>query len=1141
MSCVSKSLAPAALLTASAQAFVAPTGLRQEAALRGAAAAEVPPAGLLQEAALRGAAVEAAKPSSFSAASVAATGAVGALAVAVCRIGKRRRAARAQRRAQEAPRSVSPSALYTSLLERSGKAGKSLAGLPPSLPMPLLSTWTAVPVFSSLAAVFTPSRVQLARVLAGALGVLFGTVAGAFLERSKKEAARCAIVKLLAEKLQTGTSAEQLRTLVEAERRRFGVPVNSQASESWEDSQLGGVYEALLNALLEGPEHDPQDLPLLKKLKAALDLDGTVIGNAHRHAAQLLVSKGYSGMEEGSLRHATDKLLFLSQCAFADEDTEEASAYEMGRVRQVLRISDKDARQRINAVSTALYRQNLSAVVDKVDSQTGEALQRASAAFGLDEDETAGMNAETYRQIAARVLASGRLAPEGRSTLQSAQGVLQLGDRAATASFVAVASPILLKDVEAVANTLIEKGASTPSSELEEKTKHLTQRGEELGLRLSDSNEVIFEGLLTELRNLYNSACKDARINGPTKALATLDKILAFAAVGDQLLASLKAPPKEEGSEEIQVKSLTMPAETAPAKRLYSIFLERSLDKEASVDPKSCDELARILEIPEAEQEQTRVEVCQPRLRELFEKSIEASQAAGAEPLSRRKVEVNALIDQYRLPPDAVEETAIEVYKGCLMKVAGKVLKAAEKDALDEARGFLGLDEAGVRLLHLRAFAKTYEDSVDEAMGRSGIMAPEAKEALAQLQKRLGLADEDALKIFHATVEVRLRDMMSAVREAWEEATYTKEALVQINKERGKDIGDDPFSDGTGAELGIKDTPALEGVRGFKLMQELTKMANFYTSNGVKKEGDTLTPEEMYPVTIGKYVEDKTKEEMYGIYTWNAITCQDATSRESWDRAKPIVGGVLGLSPDNQTKVLVRMVSRWANGFIKMKIQDQGELSEDDISTLQNWVPTFFGIDKDITKTMVQAANKSMLQSKVLKLLNKPTVTPEDLQKLRDEVQTWELTLKKDLELTKPQLRSLFRIEVAAALEDPDLSDDQKQEALSESQEAFGLGDTEVVDELKDLMQSRCRGCLVNAVGDLLQGNEPQAIKEMQRLELLATFCENTGIKLRQEWDVAPAMRQQVLKVYSASPEKSQSGKAPNIRLLERTLGLVTA
>ena len=43
---------------------------------------------------------------------------------------------------------------------------------------------------------------------------------------------------------------------------------------------------------------------------------------------------------------------------------------------------------------------------------------------------------------------------------------------------------------------------------------------------------------------------------------------------------------------------------------------------------------------------------------------------------------------------------------------------------------------------------------------------------------------------------------------------------------------------------------------------------------------------------------------MFGIFAWNAITCQDTTSRERWTNAKPTVGGILGLSPKVQKKVV---------------------------------------------------------------------------------------------------------------------------------------------------------------------------------------------------------------------------------------------
>ncbi|CAE7705064.1 BIP8 [Symbiodinium pilosum] len=433
------------------------------------------------------------------------------------------------------------------------------------------------------------------------------------------------------------------------------------------------------------------------------------------------------------------------------------------------------------------------------------------------------------------------------------------------------------------------------------------------------------------------------------------------------------------------------------------------------------------------------------------------------------------------------------------------------------------------------------------AGGAGGVMSEEALEALRaleQLGERLGLQGSDTEKIFHGVVEERLKEMMIPVRDAWEEATYTKEALMQLNKERGKDLGDDPTADGTGAELGIKDSPPLEGVRGFKLMEELSKVADFYTRNKVLKEDavDPTSEDEdawaaAYPVQVGKWIEDKNKEEMYGIFVWNAITCQDTAARDKWNAAKTVVGGILGLSPKLQQKVLVRMVSRWCNMFIKSKVQEQGELKKDDVSMLTDWAPMFFGIEKDVTMDMVQAANKSLLQNKVLKILNKPSVTPEDLSKLRAEVEEWDLEVAKDLELSRPQLRSLFKVEVASVVEDPDLTDEQKVDGIEASREAFGLAEKEAMSEMQDLIKSRCRSCLVNASGDLLQENEAAAVDQMQRLELLAAFGLSAGVEFQDDWEVAPAMRQKLLKIYTSGSK----GRAPDTRMLERVLSLVHA
>merc|ERR1711972_1021569 len=93
----------------------------------------------------------------------------------------------------------------------------------------------------------------------------------------------------------------------------------------------------------------------------------------------------------------------------------------------------------------------------------------------------------------------------------------------------------------------------------------------------------------------------------------------------------------------------------------------------------------------------------------------------------------------------------------------------------------------------------------------------------------------------------------------------------------------------------------------------------------------------------------------------------------------------------------------------------------------------------------------------------------------------------------KPQLHSLFQVEVTAVLADASLSLEQKQEAVVASTINFGLGEEEAEEGLRQPLNQRCKGFLVNAVGDLLQGNEGHAVLQMQKFEQFAAFAANTA------------------------------------------------
>eukprot|EP00929_Paragymnodinium_shiwhaense_P116286 TRINITY_DN8569_c0_g1_i2.p1 TRINITY_DN8569_c0_g1~~TRINITY_DN8569_c0_g1_i2.p1 ORF type:complete len:1207 (-),score=439.76 TRINITY_DN8569_c0_g1_i2:499-4119(-) len=1059
-----------------------------------------------------------------------------------------------------APSTRAPDAgkIFEALWQNTASTGRVVADLPGFLPMGMLSAKTAVPVLTVAAAVACPSPTLVARAIAGGLGCIMGSATGSFLERAKTDASRSAILRILADNMQNATALEErerdpLRARIDQERRRFNAAADQAKGEAFEDSALQDIYYTLLSQLVDDPQMRGTDLPTLQRLKAVLALDGIVVGNAHKRAAQVLMLSR-AGSEDEELQRAVDKLLYLSDCAFSDDEPEESRLFEMARVRKALKIDAGAARRRITNYSRALYQQTLSEVVDKVDAHTAEVLVNASKVSGLGDEDAAEMNAATYREIAADLLQGGSLSEEGRNTLGRAREVLQLGERTATSSFVSVASPIFLQDVKTAATTLktaAKDGVKPTDAQVQEAVATLERRREELALPAAAADAVAAEGFMGELKSIYAMACKQVRREGADaedKAMETLDALLAFAPAADKVLAAVHTSGQSSSSHDEdaaaeQAFPLVYPADQNTTGRLYGVYLKRDLLGKAPASAVPSEEMVRLLDISEEDRVSARVEVCQPLLQKYFEDSIEKA-ASGKAPLGMAKLAMDSELKKYQLPAEAVEECAMAVYRKHVELKSGKIISDDEAQDIDAVRNFLNLAPADVRKVHLKAFGPVYKESVEEGIGRGNTMADETRQALEKLRERLGLSEEDAQRMFLAAIEDQVKDMMEEVVQAWEDATYSKEALAQVRKNRGQDLGDDPYSDGTGAMLGITEDVPLEGVRGFKFMVEATKVADFYCGNKVFDESKEPGDADAYPVTVGKFLEDKIKEEMYGIYAWNALTCQEAGTRETWSASKAHVGGILGLEAAKQQKVMARMVSRWSNMFIKQKMSEQGELSDTDVSTLTEWAPTFFGIDEKLTKDMVKGATQGMLLSKAMVLVNSPTVALADIIRVREDCKKFGVSLEKDLELTKPQLRSLFRVQVSSALEDPSFDLGKKREAVTLGRGDFGLAYDESQEELQELLKHRTKGCLVNAAGDKLQGNSEQAVKEMQRFELLVGFAEADKISLDQDWEVSPSMREELLKLYSGSGAQGQAqGGSPAVprATLDSVLGLQAA
>ena len=99
---------------------------------------------------------------------------------------------------------------------------------------------------------------------------------------------------------------------------------------------------------------------------------------------------------------------------------------------------------------------------------------------------------------------------------------------------------------------------------------------------------------------------------------------------------------------------------------------------------------------------------------------------------------------------------------------------------------------------HMEYFGSVYKKSILESMGSTGVIRPEFREALISLRERLGLREADGKKLFLEAVEEKMVPMVEWVNSEMERTMLSQE---QLARRRGKDMGQDVFQTGKGADV----------------------------------------------------------------------------------------------------------------------------------------------------------------------------------------------------------------------------------------------------------------------------------------------------------------------------------------------------
>eukprot|EP00971_Amphidinium_carterae_P318573 6332352-Amphidinium_carterae.1 len=407
----------------------------------------------------------------------------------------------------------------------------------------------------------------------------------------------------------------------------------------------------------------------------------------------------------------------------------------MSRIRQAVRVGPKEALRRINQASCTLYDQALSRVAGQVSATTAATLTEHCEAFGMSDERALEMNIKTYCKIASDVLQDGTLTEAGRSTLEKAQGVLQISDKAAHSGFLSVAGPKFQQEVEGVTSELRSEVQKSMAAVLdfEAPLKRMQDASTALGLEEADFVEQSRAGFCTSLRGIYSQACKAASASRDAEALKLVDEAIALAATTESMMGSIR------GADTV-TKPVGIAADPTAGGRLLALYLDRFLSGEAPANAVPPEELISLLELPEAAVEEARVQTGEPRLKESFATLIQSLD--DEEKQKEVKLKVDAEVEKLSLPPEVIQEAAVDAYKKALKKVENKIITQEEQQRLEKALDVLELTPTDVRKLHLQAFGNVYERSVFEALGRGGAVPTANLEALEKLADRLGLSED---------------------------------------------------------------------------------------------------------------------------------------------------------------------------------------------------------------------------------------------------------------------------------------------------------------------------------------------------------------------------------------------------------------
>lgn len=707
--------------------------------------------------------------------------------------------------------------------------------------------------------------------------------------------------------------------------------------------------------------------------------------------------------------------------------------------------------------------------------------------------------------------------------------VLELSDTDAQYEIAVEVTPLYQATALAAMKDVLSK-TKTP----DDAWNIMEARRVDLGLKQESSKELLTSMIMQALGGPLEQTNKFAKVNNEA---ATYDNLLEALDAKEALISILKKSGWEEFDKFDETfcnpwdkKSANGFLLSEERIKIYRIFLNRSIYK--SPDGKLNDEMYnRIMEVKgllgitdiQAEIE-SRGAFGKKLQKALSRAMTEIVEDYTPELASNMEQEINDVLESYRLTEDYLRETGASFYTKAVQLVSEKspagIPEKEMSEALDAFRKLCKLTVEETYPSHMEYFGSVYRKSVLEAMGQTGVIRPELRDALDDLRDRLGVSEESTKKLFLDAVKDKITPMVEWIGSELERTMLSQQ---QLSKRRGKDMGEDMFQTGKGA------TGVLGLGAEVNLMSDIMELIDFYTENDLVEENDG---EKVYPITglgLGA-IDQEVAELLYRQFIVGGFQAQGPNAAR-YESSRETFAGILGLSQAKIDEIGKTIGSTVYDNFVTNAMQTKGSLDQQDMMFLAN-IQGKLGLTSEQGEKMLLASQKKILSEEIEAIMDAPTA--EAIKGFREKCNAMGLDLMQDVGISRQRLLRMFECEVVPGLKSGTITANES-DLLGEIQESIGIEPEECEAMFENVLNTLSKNAYNVIKGEILRGREDNTVDLINELVRYAAFTDgDLGL------EVDEAMGHKVVNIYDAFDFDGEDTEQVefNKQLLKEAMGL---